>query len=272
MTDLSNSPRRSDWTADRGGAAVQFYVADVERDASQLVAGLIDGWALEVNEVAVTDWIDPGDISRAACAVVQVDHDSPASFKRFERLAAASETPLFAASIEPPLALVRSLLRAGAHDVIPLPFQLAELEISLKPLRESLAAKPVGGATGRGKLIITIKGEGGVGATSLMGQLATRFAAGEARKRPRRRFGYPRGRLGIPPRRGRRRRRRRGPVRLRRRSGQRWSRQWRRGRRRRGPPERRGRRRRRRYGRRQLVDRDGLRRRWRFGPPDSDHL
>ena len=59
----------------------------------------------------------------------------PASIKRFQKLAKAAATPLIAAAYEPPLALVRSLVRAGAHDVVPLPLDLDELEASLAPIR-----------------------------------------------------------------------------------------------------------------------------------------
>lgn len=177
MSDLSSSPRRSGWSPEGREAAVRLYLSGAAGEATDLVGTRAAGWALELNIVAVTDWIDPADLTGAACAVVQVDADTPASIKRFERLAAATETPLLAASFEPPLALVRALIRSGAHDVIPLPLDLAELETSLQPLRERTGEQRRTGADSRRKLVTIIKGEGGVGATSLMGQVATRFAA-----------------------------------------------------------------------------------------------
>ena len=111
--------------------------------------------------------------------MIQVDADTPASIKRFERLAAATETPLLAASFEPALALVRLLIRGGAYDVIPLPLDLAELDTSLQPLRKQSAERRDSSGGGRRKLVTIIKGEGGIGATSLMGQVAIRFAARE---------------------------------------------------------------------------------------------
>ncbi len=179
MSDLSSSPRRSGWTPKGREAAVRLYLSGAAGQAADLVGTRAAGWALELNMVAVTDWIDPAELTGAACAVIQVDADTPASIKRFERLAASTETPLLAASFEPPLALVRALIRGGAHDVIPLPLDLAELETSLQPLRERATERRHSGSNGRRKLVTIIKGEGGVGATSLIAQVATRFAARE---------------------------------------------------------------------------------------------
>ena len=53
-------------------------------------------------------------------------------------IAAADLRPeLIAAAYEPPLAFVRSLVRAGAHDVVPLPLDPEELETALDPIRRS---------------------------------------------------------------------------------------------------------------------------------------
>ena len=179
MSDLSSSPRRSGWAPEGRDAVVRLYLSGAAGEAADLVGTRAAGWALELNIVALTEWIDPAELAGAACAVIQVDADTPASIKRFERLAAATETTLLAASFEPPLALVRALIRSGAHDVIPLPLDLAELETSLQPLRAATAERRHSGSNSRRKLITIIKGEGGVGATALMGQVATRFAARE---------------------------------------------------------------------------------------------
>ena len=181
MTDNSSSPKREGWTPSTRELTVQLYLSDSGGDAGALIGARAAGWPLELNILPVTDWIDPGEIADGVCAVIQVDADTPASIKRFEKLAAGSETPLIAAASEPPLALVRALIRAGAHDVVPLPLQIDDLEASLQPLREQTnERRRTSGASGsRRKLVTIIKGEGGVGATALMGQLAARFAARE---------------------------------------------------------------------------------------------
>ena len=179
MSDLSSSPRRSGWSPEGRGGMVRLYLSGAAGEVADLVGTRAAGWALELNIVAVTDWIDPAELAGAACAVIQVDADAPASIKRFERLAAATETPVLAASFEPPLALVRSLIRGGAHDVIPLPLDLAELDTSLQPLRNRSTERQHSGGRSRRNLVTIIKAEGGVGATSLIGQIATRFAGRE---------------------------------------------------------------------------------------------
>jgi pilus assembly protein CpaE len=82
---------------------------------------------------------------------------------------------------EPPLALVRALLRAGAHDVIPLPLSVDELETSLAPVREELGKRQSAAETKKAKLVSVLKSVGGVGATALITQLAIRFAENEAK-------------------------------------------------------------------------------------------
>jgi pilus assembly protein CpaE len=89
-------------------------------------------------------------------------------------------TPLIAAAYDPPLALVRSLVRAGAHDVVPLPLNIEDLEASLGPVREELAKQDRLAHASSAKLVSVIKSVGGVGATALVSQLAIRFAEREA--------------------------------------------------------------------------------------------
>jgi pilus assembly protein CpaE len=85
-----------------------------------------------------------------------------------------------AAAYDPSLALVRELVRAGAHDVIPLPLSADELETALAPLRDELVNRRKRLDIGKGKLVSVIKGVGGVGATALLSQLALRYANSEA--------------------------------------------------------------------------------------------
>jgi pilus assembly protein CpaE len=162
-------------------AGVQLCLSDVEGEASALVGRRVAGLPIQLSIVPVTDWIDPTDLATAAVAVVQVDADTPASIKRFERLAKNIDKPLIAACYEPPLALVRHLLKAGAHDVLPLPLTLDDLETSVAPIRDRPDATPdAAPALTGGRLITVIKARGGIGATSLVTQLACRFAASEA--------------------------------------------------------------------------------------------
>jgi pilus assembly protein CpaE len=174
-----NETSRS-WKTSKREHAVQLYLSSAEGDAAALVAVRIAGFPLGLNIVSTTDWINPEELSGAPAAVIQVDSDSAASVKRFQNLANAVQTPLIAACYEPPLALVRSLIRAGAHDVIPLPLSADELETSLGPIRDELSKRETLATAGNAKLVSVIKSVGGVGATALLTQLAIRFAQNEA--------------------------------------------------------------------------------------------
>lgn len=160
-------------------AGVHLYLSGVEGDVSSLVGARVAGLPLQLSIVPVTEWIDPVDLAVAAVGVVQVDADAPASIKRFERLARSDDKPLIAACYDPPLALVRHLLKAGAHDVLPLPLKLEELEASVAPLCDQQPEVQAEVPVTSGRLITIIKARGGIGATSLVTQLACRFAASE---------------------------------------------------------------------------------------------
>jgi pilus assembly protein CpaE len=169
------------WRSSKRESAVQLYLSGVDAAAAELIGAQAAGMPLALNIVPVTDWIDPDELAKALAVVVQVDADNAASVKRFHKLAAAVETPLIAASYDPPLALVRSLVRAGAHDVIPLPVTVEELDASLADLKDELAKRQSVAAASTGKLVSVIKSVGGVGATALLSQLAIRFVHREAK-------------------------------------------------------------------------------------------
>jgi pilus assembly protein CpaE len=181
MSVISPNETAKSWQATKREPGVQLYLSGVEGDAAALVGERIAGFPLSLSVMTVTDWIDPDELAGAAAGVVQVDADSAASIKRFQKLAAAVSTPLIAATYDPPLALVRSLVRAGAHDVVPLPLARDDLETSLAPIRESTDRTVTSASTAVGKVVSIMKSVGGVGATALASQLALRFAASEAR-------------------------------------------------------------------------------------------
>jgi pilus assembly protein CpaE len=181
MTAYTSTQPAAGWHAARREAAVNLYLSGAQGDAGALVGARVAGFPVELYVIPVSDWIDPQELTDAAAAVIQVDADSPASIKRFKRLATSTATPLVAAAYEPPLALVRALLKAGAHDVLPLPLDIVDLEASLMPVHDRRAAPEAPTLPTRAaKLVTVIKSVGGVGATALTTQLAIRFARSEA--------------------------------------------------------------------------------------------
>lgn len=180
MSVISPNETARSWKASKREHSVQMYLSGVEGDAGALVGARVAGFPLSLSVMQTTDWISPEELSGAAAAVIQVDASNDASIKRFQKLARAVATPLIAAAYEPPLALVRSLVRAGAHDVVPLPLNIDDLETSLAPVRERIDAKDAQPHAGNAKVVSVIKSVGGVGATALLCQLAIRYAASEA--------------------------------------------------------------------------------------------
>lgn len=180
MTVINTNETATVWKAQRPEAGVHLYLSGADGNVADLLGTRILGMPLMLSIVPVTEWIDVTDMIGAAVAVIQVDADTPASVKRFEKLAAsAGDMPIIAAAYEPPLSLVRSLLRSGAHDVLPLPLSLEDLETSIAPLREQIQEQEVQAQSRTSRLVTIIKGRGGCGATALVSQLACRFAEHE---------------------------------------------------------------------------------------------
>ena len=180
MSVINPNETAKSWRAHRHEAVVQLYLSGVEGDASSLVGTRVAGFPLALNVVDDVGRIDPDELASAAAALIQVDRDKPASIKRFQKLASLTKTPLIAAAYDPPLAFVRSLIRAGARDVVPLPLDMVELEASLAPIAESLAKRDDFAKAHLARVVTVIKSLGGVGATSLLSQLGIRFAKREA--------------------------------------------------------------------------------------------
>ena len=181
MSVINPNETAASWKAHKREAAVQLYLSGADGDAAGLVGARVAGFPLSLNVGPVTDSIDPEDLAGSAAAVVQVDPSEPRSLKRFEEITAATRTPLIAAAYEPPLALVRQLVRAGAHDVVPLPLDIADLETSLLPIRDQIKRNTSSAQSANGKIVCAIKSVGGIGATSLLTQVAIRAAENEAK-------------------------------------------------------------------------------------------
>ena len=176
MSIITPNETTRTWQADGREPSIHVYVSEVTGEAATLVDRKVAGFPVRLNTLSGSDWIESGELAGMPAAIIQVDQDNPASVKRFHQLAGNVETPLIAAVYAPPLALVRSLVRAGAFDVISLPLTLEELESALEPVRDAISRKRETGRAADGKLITAIRSVGGVGATALLTQVALRFA------------------------------------------------------------------------------------------------
>ena len=178
MSKINPNETSQIWQPQDRKAGVQLYLSGTAGEPGALAGATAAGFPLELIIVDPADPIEAESLAGAAAGVIQVSEDDPTSVARFAALA-AGPVPLIAAAYEPSLQFVRKLVRAGAHDVVPLPLDPAELETALDPIRRMVAAQGVRARSGRAKIVTIIKSEGGVGATALLSQLATRFAAGE---------------------------------------------------------------------------------------------
>lgn len=170
----------TDWRSRPAAEPVVLVVSATQLPGADWVGATIAGHPVEVI-VAELDSTAPVELPpRTLAAVIEVSESVPASMERFARLG-ASGVPLVAAAYSPPLAFIRQLIRHGAHDVIPLPIERGELEHALEPIRAARAREAGHARTKDGKVVAVIKSDGGVGATAILGQLALRFAAEEAR-------------------------------------------------------------------------------------------
>ncbi|MCH8614769.1 AAA family ATPase [Sphingomonas sp. SM33] len=181
MSVINPNETAGTWRAHKRESALELFLSGASGDAADLMGARVAGFPVSLNIAAIEDAIDPEMLATASAAVVEVDPSRPGSLKRFEKLAASTRTPLVAAAYDPPLALVRALVRAGAHDVVPLPLDIADLETSLLPIRDEIMRRNSAAHSANGKLICAIKSVGGIGATALLTQLAIRAAENEAR-------------------------------------------------------------------------------------------
>ncbi len=128
-----------------------------------------------------------GGIAKAATAqsgadvlVIEVDPDSADSLGKLQAVARdqAGRLPVIAAVRELTVAATRAVLRAGAADVLSLPFSEADLAAAIEPaLRDMRAHPPSAAPASVGRIISILGARGGVGATALATQAATLWAA-----------------------------------------------------------------------------------------------
>src|SRR5689334_6961127 len=121
MTSMNPNESSRSWRHYSRAPAVQLFVADRDGRLGSLVGEHAAGFPLTVQPCEANTDIDPASLSGLAAAIIEVAADDAKSLQRFQTLAKQTKTPLIAAVYEAPLALVRTLVRSGAHDVLPLP-------------------------------------------------------------------------------------------------------------------------------------------------------
>lgn len=111
--------------------------------------------------------------------VLEVDPARPASLARLESFRRSfSSIPVIAAVRDASVPLVRALLKAGVRDVIALPLARHELAATVEDVKRELAQETVS-EVGQGRVVAMMKSVGGVGATSILVQMAALLARRE---------------------------------------------------------------------------------------------
>jgi len=120
----------------------------------------------------------PVDMVRSSQAlVVEMRCDQASAFERLNRLLhERGNLPVIAAVRDPSLADMRTLMRTGVADILPLPLRVTELAQALE--RISVDLDHHRGETGpKGRVIAAIKSRGGVGATTILTQIGCIMSA-----------------------------------------------------------------------------------------------
>ena len=155
MTAMTPTDAPRSWKASDREQAVQLFLAEAQGDAPAIGARTLAGFGCALNLLPVDAALDPALLAGAPAAVVQVQADNKASVDRFQALC-HGDVPLIAALYDPPLKVVRELILAGAHDVIPLPLVADDLERSLAPIRERIAARGAQRPAKAGKIVVML--------------------------------------------------------------------------------------------------------------------
>jgi pilus assembly protein CpaE len=169
---MAQSVQLPDWQRNRTRYRVTAFLSQGELASFESVAGESDGVELATSLLDPGLPIPAGLLASVDAVMVEVRCDQSAAAERLHKLVgAASGVPVIAAVRDPSLADLRKLMRSGIWDVLPLPLASSELRQVMERLTAELDQR--GGKPGkRGSIVTAIKSRGGVGATTLLTQLA----------------------------------------------------------------------------------------------------
>lgn len=114
-------------------------------------------------------------LRQADVLVVEVMLDRPGQLDHFVRILGEQPRPVIAATRSLDAAATRTLMRAGAVDVVALPLAAGDLDEALVSVRKVLASRPQ--AAAKGRVISFVRAVGGAGATALACQTGCLWAA-----------------------------------------------------------------------------------------------
>lgn len=113
-------------------------------------------------------------LRQADVLVVEVMLDRPGQLDHFIRILAEQPRPVIAATRSLDAAATRTLMRAGAADVVALPLAAGDLDEALAAVRKLIASRPQ--AAAKGRVVSFVRAVGGAGATALACQTGCLWA------------------------------------------------------------------------------------------------
>ena len=169
---MIQSVQTSEWHRNRRGYRVTAFLSQVEKSAFEGLGREVGGVELETTLLDPGLPIPPGHLKSVDALIVEIRCDQAGAMDRLQKLiASAGGRPVLAAVRDPSLTDVRRLMRTGASDVLPLPLAGTELNLVLERLVGELEQRG-GGSGPSGAVITAIKSRGGVGASTILSQLA----------------------------------------------------------------------------------------------------
>jgi len=160
------------WTLDSGRNGIDVILSEEEVRSSDLTAGEGTGQVLRLTMQSVDAALPAAVIEQAHALLLEVRPDSFVSMERLRGLRRSHpDLPVVAAVRDATLPVMRELMRGGVTDVVSLPLRADELSNVLRDLAALLEKRQ--GSIAHGQLITSIKTVGGVGATTILTQMAS---------------------------------------------------------------------------------------------------
>lgn len=173
----------SNWRTDKPRFRADIFLTQESLAGSDALDVACAGFQVHATMLDAAMPIPAETVRTSQAIVIEVRCDQQSAMDRLQRLLAECNAPVLAAVREVSLGDVRTLMRTGVADILPLPLRISELEPALERIAVELdrghdSPGPVG------RVISAIKSRGGVGATTILTQLgcilsaATRFRGG----------------------------------------------------------------------------------------------
>lgn len=167
----------SDWRTAPARYRADMFLSPQAMENTDAFDTPIEGFGVNVTMLDTGLPIPLDLVSSSHVVVVEVRCDQSSAMERLQRLLAeAGGLTVIAAIADPTVADMRRLMRTGVADILPLPIKVGELAAALERIAGDLDRRTTQGGS-IGKLVCAIKSHGGVGATTILTEIACLIAA-----------------------------------------------------------------------------------------------